>query len=167
MRKCGAVFLRILLLVALLCPVVAYAEESVPQFPFYAQTNELAVNLRMEMDKDSVSVGKLERGQELTVLSAALNDTGEVWYQVMLASDGTIGYIRSDLLIPSAQIQTEIAQYQATAETTQGEYIGNKKSKKFHRTSCHTLPKETNRVYFSARDEAIEDGFDPCGNCHP
>ena len=48
-----------------------------------------------------------------------------------------------------------------------GEYIGNKNSKKFHLPSCKNLPAEKNRVYLSSRQEAIDGGYDPCGNCDP
>ncbi len=48
-----------------------------------------------------------------------------------------------------------------------GEYIGNKNSKKFHLPTCKNLPAEKNRVYISSRQEAIDYGFSPCGNCHP
>ena len=47
------------------------------------------------------------------------------------------------------------------------QYIGNKNTKKFHRTSCYTLPDEKNRVYFNSRDYAINSGYDPCKNCNP
>ena len=48
-----------------------------------------------------------------------------------------------------------------------GEYIGNKNSKKFHLPTCKNLPAEKNRVYLSSRSEAIQNGYDPCGNCDP
>ena len=48
-----------------------------------------------------------------------------------------------------------------------GEYIGNKNSKKFHLPTCKNLPAEKNRIYLSSRNEAIEKGYDPCGNCDP
>lgn len=48
-----------------------------------------------------------------------------------------------------------------------GEYIGNKNSKKFHLPTCKNLPAEKNRVYLYSRDEAIQKGYDPCGNCDP
>lgn len=47
------------------------------------------------------------------------------------------------------------------------EYIGNKNSKKFHLPTCKNLPAEKNRVFFDSRQEAIDAGFDPCGNCNP
>lgn len=45
-------------------------------------------------------------------------------------------------------------------------YIGNKNTKKFHETTCYTLPKEENRVYFEERDDAIEKEYTPCKNCN-
>ena len=47
------------------------------------------------------------------------------------------------------------------------EYIGNKNSKKFHLPTCPNLPAEKNRVFFDSRQQAVDAGFDPCGNCKP
>lgn len=55
---------------------------------------------------------------------------------------------------------------QDTSDTS-GIYIGNIKSMKFHRTSCNSLPKESNCVYFDNRSSAIEAGYVPCQNCKP
>jgi len=46
-------------------------------------------------------------------------------------------------------------------------YIGNKNSKKFHLTSCKNLPAEKNRILLTSREEAVQQGYDPCGNCDP
>ena len=46
-------------------------------------------------------------------------------------------------------------------------YIGNKNTKKFHLPSCSYLPEEKNQVAFNSREEAIEEGFDPCKKCNP
>ena len=48
-----------------------------------------------------------------------------------------------------------------------GEYIGNKNSKKFHLPTCKTLPAEKNQVFFESRQDAVDAGYDPCGNCKP
>lgn len=50
---------------------------------------------------------------------------------------------------------------------TKGSYIGNKKSKKFHYPTCHSLPAEHNQVILNSREEAISQGFSSCGNCRP
>ena len=46
-------------------------------------------------------------------------------------------------------------------------YIGNRKSKVFHRPSCPNLPAERNRIRFDSRDGALDAGFKACGNCNP
>ena len=56
---------------------------------------------------------------------------------------------------------------ETAAEKIDAAYIGNKNSKKFHRPDCHTLPKESNRVFFSSRAEAVNAGYSPCGQCNP
>lgn len=69
---------------------------------------------------------------------------------------------------PAATPEPEQAQKTEVpvVEITQS-YIGNKNSKKFHATSCNSLPKEKNRVYFNGRQAAVDSGYTPCGKCHP
>ena len=53
-----------------------------------------------------------------------------------------------------------------TPETAGEEfYIGNVNSHKFHTPDCPNLPAEQNRVEFSSYQEAIDQGYSPCGNC--
>ena len=90
----------------------------------------------------------------------------------MELADGTQGYIRSDLLVKADEAAIGQAQNaQSTRKTSSpsgsGQYIGNKNTRKFHRTSCHTLPKESNRVYFRSREKAVSSGYVPCKNCNP
>ena len=50
------------------------------------------------------------------------------------------------------------------------EYIGNANTKKFHYPNCGAVSqmKEKNKVYLNCtRDEAIKDGYNPCGRCNP
>lgn len=53
------------------------------------------------------------------------------------------------------------------SQDTSGTYIGNINSLKFHRTSCSSLPKESNRVYFDSRSAAVDAGYVPCKRCNP
>jgi len=46
-------------------------------------------------------------------------------------------------------------------------YIGNKKSRIFHSETCPNLPSENNSIPFLSREDAINSGYKPCGNCHP
>ena len=44
-------------------------------------------------------------------------------------------------------------------------YIGNINSKKLHTEDCASLPAEKNRVEFSSYEEAVAQGYTPCGSC--
>ena len=46
-------------------------------------------------------------------------------------------------------------------------YIGNKNSKKFHLNSCNGLPEPENMEFFIFREQAILNGYSPCGTCKP
>ncbi len=56
-----------------------------------------------------------------------------------------------------------------TSSGAAGTYIGNSNSHKFHFPSCKSVGKmsEKNKVTFSSRDEAINQGYTPCKNCNP
>ena len=58
----------------------------------------------------------------------------------------------------------QVVQQQPSGKMT---YIGNLNSHKFHYQSCSTLPKESNRIYFNSRAEAVDAGYTPCGRCKP
>ena len=136
---------------------------------FKAKTNESAVNVRKKSTKTSDKVGRLERGDELTVLAAETNSAGEIWYLVQLI-DGTQGYIRSDLLVASdgmTVVEADASSITSGVKNGEERYIGNKKTKKFHRPSCRTLPSSKNIVYLDSRDYAISKGYEPCKNCDP
>lgn len=46
-------------------------------------------------------------------------------------------------------------------------FVGNVNSKKFHTSTCSSLPSEKNRIYFDSYEEAVKAGYTPCGNCLP
>ena len=48
-------------------------------------------------------------------------------------------------------------------------YIGNRKTMKFHRKECESVMdmSDKNKVPLSSRDDAIKMGFQPCGRCKP
>lgn len=49
------------------------------------------------------------------------------------------------------------------------QYVGNKNSFVFHDSSCSSVDdmKDSNKVIFSERKEAINQGYKPCGRCNP
>lgn len=69
--------------------------------------------------------------------------------------------------IPTAPEVPDEPDPEPTPEPSTGSYIGNVNSHVFHDTSCKTLPKEKNRIYFDSRQEAVDANFKPCGNCKP
>ncbi|MBQ8617164.1 MAG: SH3 domain-containing protein [Clostridia bacterium] len=133
------------------------------QFPFLAETDELAVNVRAQPSTQSAKVGRLERGTQLTVTGAEVGKSGELFYCVLL-EDGTQGFIRSDLLIEADIAEAQRAE---NPEPAASEYqlIGNKKTKKYHEPSCRSLPAEKNQVFFESADEAESKGYAHCKNC--
>jgi len=56
-----------------------------------------------------------------------------------------------------------------TAASSETPYIGNRNTKKFHRFNCTSVNdmKESNRAPLSSREEAIDQGYVPCGRCDP
>ncbi len=67
----------------------------------------------------------------------------------------------------TAKVTTTTQGNKAKTEKAETTYIGNKKSKKFHRTDCRTLPAENNRVFLKSYEDAVKQGYSPCGNCNP
>lgn len=55
------------------------------------------------------------------------------------------------------------------AASSEMPYIGNRNTKKFHRFNCASVNdiKEGNKASIATREEAIEQGYAPCGRCDP
>ncbi len=64
-------------------------------------------------------------------------------------------------------IKSPVPHTQAADRAELANYIGNKNSKRFHLPTCDNLPLEKNRVRFDSREEALDAGFTPCGQCAP
>lgn len=48
-------------------------------------------------------------------------------------------------------------------------YIGNRNTRKLHAASCSSVydMKDKNKVDFTTKEEALEDGYEPCERCNP
>ncbi len=57
----------------------------------------------------------------------------------------------------------------SSSSSDSGSYVGNANTGKFHVSSCSSVNKmsEKNKVFFSSRDEAINQGYVPCKKCNP
>ena len=64
---------------------------------------------------------------------------------------------------------TLVNTHKDTSSSDSGNYIGNANSGKFHKSTCKWGQKtaEHNRVYFSNRNTAISQGYQPCKVCNP
>lgn len=58
---------------------------------------------------------------------------------------------------------------QSTDSSSSASYVGNANSGKFHESYCSSVSKmsEGNKVFFSSRDDAINQGYVPCKICNP
>lgn len=108
----------------------------------------------------------------------ANNDYGHPSAPVLqrLQSEGANVY-RTDLLgtiCCKSDGQTVTVSFEKTANETaaqqtqtQGDYIGNVNSKKFHLPSCSGLPETQNQIHFATRQAAVQAGYTPCARCKP
>lgn len=58
---------------------------------------------------------------------------------------------------------------QSTSSDSSASYVGNANTGKFHESYCSSVSKmsEKNKVFFSSRDEATNQGYIPCKICNP
>lgn len=76
--------------------------------------------------------------------------------------------LKTDGVTPPAPTQSQKDAYEEEKNERQNiTYIGNKNSKIFHLPTCTSLPKEENSIYFDARTDAIEQGYEACKKCNP
>ena len=103
-----------------------------------------------------------------------LRDAGvDVWRTdlsgtIRITSDGVNYAVASDKDVPpEAQnpTLTDGSGQQSSSQPAIQAYIGNANSKKFHLPSCSNLPDPANQILFSSYEQAVEAGYEPCGNC--
>ncbi|MBR3017044.1 MAG: peptidoglycan-binding protein [Clostridia bacterium] len=78
-------------------------------------------------------------------------------------------YYIAELSLDADLPDDTLAERSLPADDPESVYVGNRKSHVFHRASCSSAlsMSEKNRVAFSSRDEAIAEGYTPCGRCNP
>lgn len=123
--------------------------------------------LREVMPKYAViSVGKGNSyGHPHEEVLSRLRDSGAKLYRTDLQGD-IIAHSDGENITFKTSKNSE-REVNTTINDEDGRYIGNKKSRKFHRTTCASLPNEKNAVEFSSRTKAEAAGYSPCGNCKP
>ena len=96
-----------------------------------------------------------------------LRDVGAKVYRTDLQGDIIVTCDGSEIEVTTNKntyVQTNPTEAPATDEVL---YIGNRRSKKLHKSTCSGLPNEDNREYFSSRSDAINDGYEACKLCKP
>lgn len=87
---------------------------------------------------------------------------------IVFTSDGrTLKCEPGGTAFNSAGLTEDQRSVQKNEKRTEAYYIGNKRSKKFHRPDCPVLPVPQNRVIFKSREDAVASGYEPCGRCKP
>ena len=90
---------------------------------------------------------------------------------IVFTSNGdSIGWTAQKRTSPEALLQAPqepAAERMAIPDETG--YIGNANRHIFHHPDCSSVTKmkEKNKVYFATREEAVEAGYTPCGQCKP
>ncbi len=83
---------------------------------------------------------------------------------ITVSSDGADYTVSSERFVPAEQQNPTIAAGGEGAQAV-SVYIGNVNSKKFHLPTCPNLPAEHNQILFSSYEQAVAEGYTPCGTC--
>lgn len=87
---------------------------------------------------------------------------------IFCTSDGKTVHFETQKQANEEQVNPTVADGSGQESVDHGgTYIGNLNSLKFHCTSCSSLPKESNRIYFDSRSAAVDAGYAPCKRCNP
>ena len=77
---------------------------------------------------------------------------------------------QTTVLICEELVNTELDEITDNTDIERREYVLNTHSDKFHYPSCESarrISTKNRAEYFGTREELIEDGYSPCGNCDP
>ena len=92
-----------------------------------------------------------------------------VWAVLLMLLFSFTGCSEQINTIAENTVNTPIEENQTPMENEiyEAEYIGNLKTKKFHLSTCETLPSDKNSIYIDSRQEAIMNSYKPCKKCNP
>ncbi len=80
--------------------------------------------------------------------------------------DKVNGYRNEDYVSSNLISEDDVS---VSTENNSVSYCGNKNSKIFHKSNCDSVSKmkDSNKVYFSTKEEFTQNGYTPCQNCKP
>ena len=112
-----------------------------------------------------ISVGKSNSyGHPTETVLSRLRDADVKVYRTDLQGDIIVRSDGENITVTATKNEN-IQTNETAVEYTEGIYIGNKNSKKFHKPDCRTLPAKKNCVEFTSRADAMNAGYSPCRNC--
>jgi hypothetical protein len=153
-------------------------ETPIPEKPIVTAT-ESNVNLRNGPSTDYEIVGTLSPGESLEIVGRNADSS---WWQVstpgglawVAASAVTASNIDDSIPVVEAPLSpvqpTDTPYIEPTSPpAVECPYIGNSNTGKFHHFWCSSVDdmKEEHKVCLQSREEAINKGYEPCGNCNP
>lgn len=108
------------------------------------------------------------RGVQMEAISVEDNGDGICFnvYCFNVQPGIEIDYLTGDNHLAAADEGTTAKTSNGSAET----YVLNTKSKKFHKSDCpnaDTISAQNKKEYTGTRDELIDEGYTPCGQCQP
>lgn len=79
--------------------------------------------------------------------------------------DTPLNFASSETSQPSASVNVPAA----SDTSSEAEYVGNRNSLVFHYPNCSSVStmKETNKMIFGSRQDALTQGYTPCSRCNP
>lgn len=125
------------------------------------QFNVFVYNVQPQIKID-YATGDSELIETSTQTAAAQNNTQQDTESASVTTEqATVANVATE--IPTTEQST-------TAPTPASNYIVNTNTGKFHYPSCSSVSdmNESNKMYYTGtRDELIQQGYSPCGRCHP
>ena len=163
------------LLIAALCLTAAFAmadtysdDGSAIYYdtPYTGKTTESNVALRASAYARGQIIDTLRKGVRLTVTGAKYASDGTLWYQAETTSRKS-GWVAADQVTFEETASQGGGLLDSLFGTGYASYIGNVNTHVFHLPGCRVLPKRENQTGFSSRQQALAEGYRPCGICKP
>ncbi|MDE6999868.1 MAG: MBL fold metallo-hydrolase [Lachnospiraceae bacterium] len=97
----------------------------------------------------------------------AVSDGKKVAFNVPASETWKAGEPNGNGSVWEAPSVKESQQETAKAETSGTTYVLNTKTKKFHKTSCSSLPTANRKDSTESRESIVAQGYQPCKRCNP
>ncbi len=97
----------------------------------------------------------------------AVSDGKKVTFNVPASETWKAGEPNGNGSVWEAPSVKESQQETAKAEASGTTYVLNTKTKKFHKTSCNSLPTANRKDSTESRESIVAQGYQPCKRCNP